>query len=72
MPDEQGNDLTDSDDIPSTSLHAHDEDRMDDVVGNPEPEVGEEGDLDEPGPGNPVGDRHEGATDEQEPGSKGE
>ena len=52
--------------MPETPLHAHGEGREEDVEGNPAPEVGEEGDLDEKGPGNPVGDRHEGATDEQE------
>lgn len=66
MPDEQGNDLADEEEVPDTSLHAHDEGREDDVIGNPEPEVGEEGDLDEPGPGNPVGDDRGGATDEEE------
>ncbi len=66
MPDKHGNDLTDEDEVPETSLHAHGEGRDEDVVGNPEPSVGEEGDLDEPGPGNPVGEGHEGATDEEE------
>ena len=53
MPDEHGKDLADEEDVPSTSLHAHQE-RDEDVVGTEEPKVGEEGDLDEPGPGNPV------------------
>ncbi len=66
MPDEKDNELTDEDAVPETPLHAHGEGREEDVEGNPAPEVGEEGDLDEKGPGNPVGDRHEGATDEQE------
>jgi len=66
MPDEHGKDLTDEEEVPSTSLHAHDEGREDDVVGTEEPEVGEEGDLDEPGPGNPVGGDEEGATDPNE------
>ena len=54
MPDEKGNDKIDEEQAPETSLHAHDEDRADDVVGNPAPEAGEEGDVDEEGPGNPV------------------
>jgi hypothetical protein len=66
MPDEQGNDLTDEDEVPKTSLHAHDDGREDDVKGSAEPEVGEEGDLDEEGPGNPVGDSEGGASDEEE------
>lgn len=56
MPDEEGNELTDEDETPETSLHAHDESREDDVVGNPNPEVGEEGDLDEGPAANPVPD----------------
>ncbi len=54
MPDEQGNDKIDE--APATPLHAHGEDRPDDVEGNPEPEVGEEGDKDEGMAGNPVSD----------------
>lgn len=61
MPDEEGNELADEE--TETPLHAHGEGREDDVEGDSEPEVGEEGDRDEDGPGNPVGDRHEGATD---------
>ena len=59
MPDEQGNDLTDDDEVPETSLHAHGEGREEDVVGDAEPEVGEEGDLDEGPAGNPVSDEGE-------------
>ena len=59
MPDEHGNELTDDDEVPETSLHAHDEGRPDDVVGNPEPEVGEEGDLDQGPAGNPVAEEEE-------------
>lgn len=66
MPDEKGNELADEEEVPETSLHAHDDGREEDVIGNPEPEVGEEGDLDEEGPGNPVGDRSGGAKDEEE------
>lgn len=60
MPDEQGNDLTDEDAVPESSLHAHDEGREDDVVGKPEPEVGDEGDRDEGVAGNPVPDEGDG------------
>jgi len=56
MPDEQGNELTDEEETPETSLHAHDEGRDEDVVGNPEPEVREDGDLDVGPAGNPVSD----------------
>ena len=66
MPDEKGEDLADEGEVPDTSLHAHDEGREDDVEGAVAPEVGEEGDLDEKGPGNPVGDRTDGAKDEEE------
>ncbi len=66
MPDEQGKELTDEDEVPKTPLHAHAEGREDDVKGTTEPEVGEEGDLDEDGPGNPVGERRGGAKDEEE------
>ena len=66
MPDEEGNDLTDEEAAPSTPLHAHGEGREDDVEGSPEPEMGEEGDHDERGPGNPVGDADEPSTDEEE------
>lgn len=59
MPDEQGKDLTDEDEVPATPLHAHDEGRDEDVIGNPEPEVGEEGDLDQGPAGNPVPDDDE-------------
>lgn len=56
MPDEKGKDLADAEELPETPLHAHDEDREADVVGDAAPEVGEEGDVDDPqGPGNPVG-----------------
>lgn len=54
MPDEHGNDLTDEEELPKTSLHAHDEGRDEDVVGDSEPEVREDGDLDEGPAGNPV------------------
>ena len=54
MPDEQGNELADEDEVPDTSLHAHARDDAEDVVGDDEPEVGEEGDLDEGPAGNPV------------------
>lgn len=59
MPDEQGKDLTDEDELPKTPLHAHDEGREEDVVGNPAPKVGEDGDLDEGVAGNPVQDEEE-------------
>jgi len=65
MPDEHGNELADEDELPETSLHAHADGREDDVEGTPDPEVGEEGDLDEEGPGNPVGD-DDGADDPEE------
>lgn len=65
MPDKHGNDLTDEDETPETPLHAHDEGREEDVVGNPEPQVGEEGDLDEGPAANPVADEPEHDDDEQ-------
>lgn len=63
MPDEEDKDLTDADEVPSTPLHAHGDDREEDVVGEEKPDVGEEGDLDESDgtetdpPGNPVGEQ---------------
>lgn len=59
MPDEKGKDLTDEEEVPRTSLHAHDEGREDDVEGDPDPDSGEDRDPDEGGPGNPVSDEEE-------------
>lgn len=66
MPDEKGDHLADEGEVPDTPLHAHGDGREDDVEGTTSPEVGEEGDLDEKGPGNPVGDDSGGAKDEEE------
>jgi hypothetical protein len=55
MPDKQGNERAEEERTPDTPLHAHADDREEDVRGGPDPKVGEEGDVDE-GPGNPVGD----------------
>lgn len=52
MPDKDDNEL--ADEAPATPLHAHDDGRDEDVKGDPEPEVREDGDRDEEGPGNPV------------------
>ncbi len=64
MPDEDDKDLTDEEEVPESPLHAHN-DRDDQVVGDEEPAVGEEGDLDDPEaeeqsnpPGNPVGEEN--------------
>ena len=54
MPDEQDKDLTDQEEVPATPLHARGEGRDEDVEGDPEPEMGDEGDVDQEGPGNPV------------------
>lgn len=61
MPDENDNDTAEAEDLPQTSLHAHDDGREEDVEGDPSPEVREDGDLDrQPGdddanpPGNPA------------------
>lgn len=53
MPDKDGKELAEKDEVPKTPLHAHAEGREDDVEGTPTPEVGEEGDRDK-GVGNPV------------------
>lgn len=66
MPDEQGNELTDEDEVPETSLHAHAEGREEEVEGDPAPDAGDEGDVDEDGPGNPVDDADGGDADEEE------
>lgn len=66
MPDEKGNELADDEDVPETSLHAHDDGREQDAEGEPKPSVGEEGDRDDRGPGNPVGGPRDGAADEQQ------
>lgn len=57
MPDAQDNDLADEEKVPDTSLHAHEDDREEDVEGDPKPDAGEEGDHE--GVGNPVGDEEE-------------
>lgn len=46
MPDEEGNEKLDEDEGTETSLHAHDESREDDIVGDPTPDA-EQRDKDE-------------------------
>lgn len=57
MPDKKNNELTDKEEVPDTSLHAHADGREEDAEGDPQPDVGEEGDHE--GVGNPVGDKEE-------------
>jgi hypothetical protein len=64
MPDPEDNKLADEEKVPDTPLHGYKEGREDDVEGDPQPEVGEEGDSDE-SVGNPVGeqDKESGSDD---------
>lgn len=60
MPDKDDKSLTDEEDLPKTSLHAHADGREDDIEGTSDPEVGEDGDhegAEEGPPGNPVSDQ---------------
>ncbi len=68
MPDPKENELANEETTPDTPLHAYKEGRDEDVEGDPQPEVGEEGDRDE-GVGNPVGE-HEGESAEDGGGEK--
>lgn len=73
MPDEKDNELADPDEMPASPLHAHTsgveedgEGREQDVIGDPEPDVRDEGDADdEQDPA--IGDVGNPVDDDQEP-----
>lgn len=64
MPDERDEELADEETTPETPLHGYKEGRQEPLEGDPEPEVGEEGDSDE-GVGNPVGEKGDKGVDNE-------